>query len=191
VVVLNALTSNFYGPITSAKLVNQLHYSAMTITRAIDEIELSGIGMIEAKGRERILLFTAKNKDLWQKALPFFRSPVKKVIYLHSKEPPGGFLKAGLTALAKHSMITDPELVTYALTAGQLKALQLQNHIEILPYPEAKALCFEIWRYAPELIGKNSFVDPLSLYLSHKDSSDERVVAEAQTMLEDFFDTGN
>lgn len=191
VVVLNALVHGHYGPMTSTQIQRQLHYSAMTLTRAIDEIELLGLGMVETKGRERVLLFTEKKMDLWDKSLPFFRSPVKKSIYLHPQKGNLNYLKSGLFALGKQSMLAESEQITYALSIERFKAFQSQNHIEIISYPEPGAICFELWRYDPELLGKDNFVDPLSLYLGLKDSGDERVVAEAQTMVEGFFDTGN
>jgi len=191
VVVLHAIIRNRYGPMAAARLVHDLHYSAMTLTRAFDEIEASELGAVEHRGRERILLFTEKGENLWEKALPFFRSPVKKSIFLIPGKRAMNYYKAGLTALAELSMIVEPEQTVYALSVEQFKAIEFQNDLEIIPYPEPGSVCLEIWRYSPDILGQNNIVDSLSLYLSLKDNTDERVVAEAQTMVEAFFDKGN
>ena len=191
VVVLNAIINGNYNSLTATRLVHELNYSAMTLTRAIDEIAASGLGVVACKGRERILLFTETKRALWEKAQPFLRSPVKQTAYLYSPDKHPEYPKAGLSALALQTMLAEPEQTAYALSTEQFKTLQKQKDIKTIPDPEAGALCIEVWRYAPDLLGKNNFVDTLSLYLSLKDSSDERVIGEAQTLLEGFFDTGN
>lgn len=189
VLVLDAMVNGHYGPTTSARLVHTLHYSAMTLTRAFDEIEASELGAVENRGRERILTFEDKGRNLWEKALPFLRSPVKRVLYVHFTEKELKHPTAGLTALAQQTMIGEPEYPVYALTVDQFRAIESQ--VNIVPDLEPGAICLEVWRYSPGLLGQNDRSDPLSLYLSLKDSTDERVVAEAQTMLEAFFGTRN
>ena len=45
----------------------------------------------------------------------------------------------------------------------------------------------EIWKYDPELLARKGVVDPLSLYMSMKNTKDERVEMMAlDTLLEKF-----
>jgi hypothetical protein len=41
----------------------------------------------------------------------------------------------------------------------------------------------EIWRYNPSILSKSGIVDRLSLYLSLKDSKDERIQIELDNMI--------
>jgi hypothetical protein len=43
----------------------------------------------------------------------------------------------------------------------------------------------EVWRYDPKLLGNNNIVDILSLYLSLRDTSDERVHKEINQLMKD------
>jgi hypothetical protein len=43
----------------------------------------------------------------------------------------------------------------------------------------------EVWRYDPKLLGNNNIVDVLSLYLSLRDTSDERVHKEINQLMKD------
>ena len=41
----------------------------------------------------------------------------------------------------------------------------------------------EVWKYSPALLSENGIVDKLSLYLCMKDSDDERVQLECDTLI--------
>lgn len=41
----------------------------------------------------------------------------------------------------------------------------------------------EIWSYSPDLLSESPVVDPLSLYLSLRNSEDERVQQQLETLI--------
>ena len=43
----------------------------------------------------------------------------------------------------------------------------------------------EVWKYAPALLSENGMVDRLSLYLCMKDSDDERIQLECDTLIDE------
>ena len=43
----------------------------------------------------------------------------------------------------------------------------------------------EVWKYSPSLLSEIGIVDKLSLYLCMKDSDDERVQLECDTLIEE------
>ena len=51
-------------------------------------------------------------------------------------------------------------------------------------YEEYGENTIEIWKYAPELLAKDGVVDRLSLYLSLKDSEDERIQIELEHLID-------
>lgn len=169
--------------VTPAEMTQCLGYSAMTMTRAFDELERTGLGEIISEGRERRLKFIESARDIWAKAQSFLRSPVKKRLLISplNFEPPGP--RAGLSALAHYSMLVKPANPAFALSREDWKSLEQRRQVNKIPNKEPGALEIEIWSYAPALFAKDKLVDRLSLYLSLKKSKDERVEAALEEMM--------
>jgi len=169
--------------VTPAEMAQCLGYSAMTMTRAFDELESAGLGEIISEGRERRLRFIESAKDIWAKAHSYLRSPVKKRLLIRplNFEPPGP--RAGLSALAHYSMLVKPANPVFALNRKDWKSLKQRRQVNKIPNKEPAALEIEIWSYAPALFAKDKLVDRLSLYLSLKESKDERVEAALEEMM--------
>lgn len=157
-----------------------LKYSKMSISRAHSELVNAGLATSEQPGREIVIQFARDRRGLWEKALPFIRSPVQKQGYYRSKDLPiGGFLKAGLTALAHFTDLADGSHPCRATWRRNLKA-----RIESLPYHDADTILIQRWWYPPLLLTEdNQNVDRLSLYLSLRDSKDERIYASLAQLL--------
>ena len=79
-------------------------------------------------------------------------------------------MRAGLHALEAMSMIAADHPV-YAVGPKAWKQMQTINQTAI-PYGPVE---LEIWRYPPETLANDGVVNPLQLYLSLKDTHDERV----------------
>ena len=93
-------------------------------------------------------------------------------------------LPAGLTALSQRTLLEDDRLPTYAVSKKSLPAL-IDNRIfrQTLGSEEA-TFTLEAWHYDPGVLSKHTAVDPLSLYLSLRDSPDERVQQQLEILLE-------
>ncbi len=179
-VLLHGITKRIFTP---AEMAECLGYSAMTMTRAFDELESADLGDISLEGRERCVRFTDSAKDTWAKAQPFLRSPVKKQrhIKLLNADPP--WPRAGLTALADYTLLAEPANPVFAISGEDWKSLQQSHRVHEFPSPEPGALEVEVWSYAPSLFAKDKVVDRLSLYLSLKESRDERVEDVLEEMM--------
>jgi hypothetical protein len=179
-VLLHGTTKRIFTP---AEMAGRLGYSPMTMTRAFDELESVDFGDIFLEGRERCARFAESAKDTWAKAQPFLRSPVKKRLYIEPLNAnPLGF-RAGLTALADYTMLAEPVNPVIALSGEDWKSLQQGQRIKEFPSPEPGALELEVWSYASSLFAKGEVVDRLSLYLSLKESQDERIEAALEEMM--------
>lgn len=168
---------------TPVQIARHLGYSAMTLTRAFDELEGLGIGDFSSYGRERRVKFPGDKKIIWEKALPLLRSPVIKRFYIKTKdkERPGPL--SGLSALAYYSMLAEPKNPVIALSSADWKKYFKRTQVSAIPFMEPDALEIEIWNYDPLLFGKNDVVDRLSLYLSLKDNHDERIESALNHMI--------
>ena len=184
VVVLYALRHDGEPRFTPKNLANRLGYTAMTMTRALDELEGAGLGQIFMEGRERVLRFDRNKKELWGNALERLRSPVKKRMWVkYSLNKPLG-MKAGLSALAYYSTLAEPANPVFALEGKKWKGIKTDKNLRVLDIPEPYACMLEIWSYPPELFAKSGVVDRFSLYLSMPANDDERVEAALEEMME-------
>lgn len=92
---------------------------------------------------------------------------------------------AGLSALSHFSDLNEPLLPVFAIGPTQWKALK-KSGIEEIPSSEGALIELEIWHYNPNLFAKDGLVDLFSLYLSLKESKNERIEAALEKIMEKF-----
>ena len=183
---LYALTRDYGQGVTPKALAERLGYAPMSMTRAFDELESAELGQVTMEGRQRVLRLTRDRKALWEEALNFLRSPVKKRLWVRlvSIRHPG--VEAGLTALARYSALTGPANPVFAMDSQAWREAGNSSGVIKLPIPEPDACRLEIWSYSPDLLAENGVADPFSLYLSLKGTDDERVESALEEMMEQF-----
>lgn len=182
VAIIYVLVKEMSEKLTPSVLAKQLGYSIMTVNRAFEELRAANIGKVRKQGRE--LVWTITKRDLWEQAKERMHTPVKKRIWLRegvlSKK---NNILAGLSALSHYSMLNPPQLSIYALSSIEFKNLKLSKK-ESLSFPEDGAVELEIWTYAPGLFQQEGYVDSFSLYLSLRESTEERVETALEEMME-------
>lgn len=159
-----------------AETARELGYTPMTLSRAVKELTTAGIASLRTHGRARWLETERTAAGTWEHAKPLLRTPVKRrffALWDSRKSKPAARL-AGLSALARDTMIAEPEWPTYALSPTQWKAAKA-DAIEMLPERLPGAAEWEVWHYDPAFVTGTDTVDPLSLSLSLQDSRDDRV----------------
>jgi hypothetical protein len=186
VVVLYTLLSDAGQVLIPAELAPRLGYSAMTMTRAFNELETASLAEVAIRGRERCLRFSRDRREIWEKAQSFLRSPVNKRLFIRRTEGAEAPIRAGLTALAHYSMLAPPAHTIYALSREDWKALRRRHKIIEVPARDPDGSEIEVWWYPPALFAEDGIVDRLSLYLSLKDDHDERTETALEEMMEKF-----
>lgn len=175
------------GPLAGVPLkaiAQKVHYSPMMMTKVKDELEAGEICKIVRSGRSMVLDFTTHGRSLWEQVKPQLTSPVRKTLWVQWAKPGHPALLAGLSALSQRTMIAADRLPTYALTlAGFQEALE-QGACTGCRDAESATARIEVWSYEPRLLGDDQMVDPLSLYLSLRDSGDERVQQQLEQLIE-------
>jgi hypothetical protein len=184
VLLVHALLRAGQDVLTPKETAARLGYSAMTMTRAFDTIEATSLGEVSTSGKERRLRFEVRRQDTWTKAQPFLRSPVKQRICIERIAAASRGPHAGLSALAEYTMLAPPECATHALSREDWRSLRQQHEVIEVPRQDPEALEIEIWSYSPAQFADGGRVDPLSLYLSLRDSDDERVAASLEELME-------
>ena len=184
VVVLHAMLRDAGQVLIPSEMAPLLGYSAMTMTRAFDELETAKLAEVTVRGRERCLRFIGDRREIWEKAQPFLRNPVSKRLFIRRINGAEGATHAGLTALAHYSMLAPPAYTTYALSREEWKTLRQQHKIIEVPVQDPDVSEIEVWWYSPARFAEHGMVDRLSLYLSLKADHDERTETALEEMME-------
>ena len=128
-------------------------------------------------GKQKSVQIILNKMELWNKSLPLMSSPIERILFTDIK--PTGSLMSGETAMGHYTMLAEPTTTVVAIdktTAKENAAIMSKQYGDIK---------VEVWKYSPTLLSEIGIVDKLSLYLCMKDSDDERVQLECDTLIED------
>lgn len=159
-----------------AKTATELGYTPMTLSRVIRELTGAGLASLHVDGRSRWLRMEGPPHTIWERAKPSLRSPVRNTSWVADDAALVTHQRrlAGMSALARYSMLAEPRWPTYAISMADWKAAT-EAGVRELPEPVAGAQEWQVWSYTPELVPGEPTVDPLSLMLSLQDNADDRV----------------
>ena len=170
--------------ILSSVAGRDLDFTATTVMRSVRQLEDLELVSSIKRGVNRYIQSKGSSRDLWERALPFLESPVKRRIYIPNDTVDGSLLLSGESALSEMSMLGFPRVHSYA--TGEITRWSSVGYREILDSRNESAL--ELWRYDPRKLSKDGrYVDVLSLALSLRDVYDERVEVAVDEMMEEFW----
>lgn len=173
------------SPVTAVNLKPHLRYSAITLSRAFDELESAGLAESTTVDRTRELRLLAHKRSTWEKALPLMRSPIRRLLHARGEMHALRGLVAGLSALARRSMLAEPSSPVVAVSREDWRSGLQHGAVETIPLREPGAADVEVWMYPPHILSDGDAVDPLSLYLSLREDADERVQGALDRMLDE------
>jgi DNA-binding MarR family transcriptional regulator len=165
------------------EIAQKVQYSPIMLSKVKDELEAAGICKIVRDGRSLVLEFTAAGRPLWDQVQPQLTSPVKKTRWVRWDRPAAPALLAGVSALSRLTMIAADRLPTYALPLAEFQDFLERGVCTGCRDSEHATVRIEVWSYPPERLGDNEMVDPLSLYLSLRDSQDERIQQQLEKLI--------
>jgi len=164
------------------ELARLLNYTGMTVTRLTREFESVNLAKVRGS-KEKYLLFLYTGKRLWEQAFPFLRSPVKE-IWFYDGHFPTDALPGGQQALAEYSMLSQGNYYDYCLGKEKFRSMKLDGELPKLDKKYGTNR-LEVWHYEPSIIAgfAAKTVDKLSLFLSMKNETDERLQAALNDMI--------
>lgn len=153
-----------------------LGYTPMTLSRAVKELIGTGLAAAYTVGRSRWLRMELPPEQVWERVKLALRTPVKRSVWVaaHRIAAHRPSRIAGLSALARYSMLAEPKWPVFAVTTADWKAAT-DAGVRELPEPEPGAQEWQIWSYSPALLPDASTVDLLSLTLSLQENTDDRI----------------
>jgi len=161
------------------EIAKKTGYTAMAITNAVENLKYHEI--IEIKGeKEKFIRFINDRHEIWDNAVrrDLLINPVLKQVFADNKTNVF-MLQSNASALSEYSDMNPSKQKFYAMEKNKFYGLEKINLLSSTNYYEGE-YCFEIWKYNPETLVGNQpnnaqVVDPLSLYLSLRESKDERI----------------
>ena len=168
---------------TPSLVAVQLHYSAMSIGRAFDDLVGAGLAHTDRYGRERHIRFQIEGRQLFDAAHDMLRSPVRAQKFIRDCRAAPPLKLAGESALAELTDLSQPPLPAFAVAASDWKKIS-QNHYLVETDRDQASQIVETWSYDPAALSTARTVDPLSLYAQFRDHRDERVSMAAEQLLD-------
>lgn len=181
-----------------SNMAGMLHTTRMTVSRAFKELSDLGLATSRMIGRTKQFIFRVDRRAVWEEALPYLRSPVRRSVDL--LDCPVELLEparlGGISGLAEYSNLNPPDRTMWVISHDWYhENLGAFAGCEA-PSSDGGSEFLEIWKYKPIHLynenadtkkpknGEREPVDRLSLYLSLKDSHDERVQQALKTLIE-------
>jgi hypothetical protein len=162
-------------------LAEKLNYGRMTITRAANALAELGLCKI-AGGKDKYLIFEKGKLELWNEVQPFLISPVHNIAFADTLKNSEHIFKTGISALSYYTNIADDGKTSFAISKDTFEVLRKEKIIRS-EGGEEENITLQIWKYNPGILTPNSYVDPLSLYLTFKDTNEERIEGELNNLL--------
>lgn len=168
----------------AGELAKDLNISAMTVLRAIDELEKIGIvtcGIGGQTSRKKVFRPIEK-KEYYRIGREYLMNPVKKRIFVRCIPDEVIAYKSGLTALGEQTMLGEPKGEIFAVY-GNKEALA-KNQVTKLQALEEGMPEIQIMQYDIGKLTLNQYVDPITLILSLEEMDDRIEIAIDELMEE-------
>jgi hypothetical protein len=170
---------------TQVEMAVSLHYTPMTVSRTVQELQHKRLCRVVTAGRAN-MLSVACGSDFWKIAENRLTSPVRarRFARFQNANARAKFYEAGITALSRYTMINEDPVPVLAIHDRAFSRLLSEGSFSVSPYRDEDCVQVELWRYDPALLAENKKVDRLSLYLSLRGHPDERIEGALHELLE-------
>ena len=173
------------------QLAQKFKYTQMAITKAVDNLKQLSLIIVNVE-KEKSIRFTLARTELWHEIEKrnLFVNPVFKSVYVDEIPNNLKLLQSYTSALSEYSDVNPSNQQYLAINKNLFFELEKENGLININPNEGK-YCLEVWKYDPvKLIEKietsEPVVDPLSLYLCLRNSSDERIEMALEKLLKKY-----
>lgn len=163
-----------------SEATKRLPFSAMTMSRAVKQIEALGLFYVTKDGVSKVIESKYDKKELYEKLKGYLITPVRKTGYIEKEKLTEDMVLAGESVLAVKTMINYRMIKTYAICTKKFDKKLLINE---LVNPE-KQYRLELWEYEPKFFSDDNMADEISVALSFLDTEDERIEEAVEELLE-------
>ena len=164
---------------STSQAAKDLGLTPTSISRASKQLEAMKILKAKKAGVQKILFSDASPQELFTRAEKFLLNPVKRTVYVPKKMIEEKLLESGYSALSEYSMLNTPSVPCYASDKISQWNRCMTNDLQ----DSDSQVAVEMWRYNPQKLSKTKMVDKISLALSLREDTDERVEEAVEEML--------
>lgn len=184
VVYIYLLLNNIYET-NAPRLAKEIPYATITISRALAELE--GRGVIYTEGNNTRKIYKIENKKYsFAKGKNYLFNPVDRVYYANLDIDCHQMLISNETALARlDTFLNEGKELYYAATATQIKALDKTILLNKYDIEEDAYVTLEQYKYNPQFLSRNQYIDIISLYAQMKDIDDDRIQIAMDELLKE------
>lgn len=164
---------------------SKLPYSYESITlglTCLSDLELCQ--KVSDGSKSKIVRFSLKGKELWDKAKDFMIDPVEKRVYCDSLVTEQKFAQCNINALAHYTWLNPDHSQMFMMSKKELQNLIADKALRNINEFDGNIM-IEIWKYpAVSLLGSdNELIDKLSLAISLREDDDPRVEGEVERLI--------
>ncbi len=171
----------------TSSAVTALGVSAMTITRAVRNLEQTGLIQVYKSGVQKVMTTDLTRKELYERAKPYLLNPIKRTVYIPTDKVDKSLRYAGDSALSIASMLNPPRIQCFAAASDET----WKSDVTDLLISEQDQVALQIWKYDPTVLTDENHVDSLSLAACYMDENDERIENCIDEMLDDYWEQTN
>lgn len=183
-VLLYLIAESGKNELRKVDLARLLGIQAMTVTRAVRELEMLRMVKSRREGRSDYVELAMPRKNLYKSLRPYLIDPVQRRSYVADTADYSHLPLAGETALSERSMLSAPAIPCRAISKQEYKRIAKNDFIDPL-WSNGNCLELEVWKYDPQLLAHDGIVDAISLAASLAHANDERVEQAVEDMLEE------
>src|SRR5690606_14330714 len=108
-----------------AETAAALGYTTMTLSRAVRELVAAGLAQAHKAGRFQYLNMIYPARETWEQAQHLLRSPVQRTVWTSTQTQTELPMRvAGLSALARLSLLTEPRAPVFAVSRTAWQGLK-------------------------------------------------------------------
>ncbi|WP_127715900.1 hypothetical protein [Halobacteriovorax sp. HLS] len=157
-------------------IAKEFNVTEMTMGRAINRLLANDLCYEQKENTSKLVSFYSRG-ELWDFLRRKVESPAKEEIGIEKK--PKGLPLSGISALSKLTMLAEDDIPTYAISKKEFIKKYDQ---EVSVFKDFAKVRIQLWNREPILL-KKGVINPLDIYLIHKDDRDERVQIELEKLL--------
>ncbi|MFO3721905.1 hypothetical protein [Pseudomonas sp. HLMP] len=160
---------------SSVDILGEYTYSRVTLGKVLEQLQALGL-LVPVADRVNInrYEFKASAPEIFSQARQYFRSPVKRRVFIDSTLQLGnGVFLAGEAALAEYTLLAAPGRPVYGMTRKVFSRLEGEVFRVTEDVDQIRAEV-EVWSYAG-LPNEANLADKASLLLSLEENPDERI----------------
>lgn len=176
--VIGYILGHWNGKMTLAEGMKRTGFSMASIVNAFREMEHFGAGERQTASDRTVVIHLQPSERIWKQCAATFFNPCKRTVGVLSA--PEGSVLAGEDALATISALNEGTPTCFALPLKGFRERKLD-----LFSPETAPCQLQLWHYSPTFFDGRR-IDPVSLLLSLRNTTEDRVQIELQKLEETF-----